>query len=258
MFTEFEHFVEAWEQSARSLIGLGDACSESNWEQPSRCPGWSVKDIVSHTIGLERLLLGEPLPQHDPSIKEWVKNDFGKIMEIDVDLRRGRSGSEVLEELREVIDARHTLLTSADGSEEITFLDYTGPQIKTFPRRITDLWMHEQDLRAALGKPGGMDSSAARFVYDSMSFLLSRSLSGQGLDEGGFTIRTDRFERHYLINSEGKVALTDSEQATVISMSAEAWVAHMGGRSDANAADVQISGDADLANAVIARMGITP
>jgi uncharacterized protein (TIGR03083 family) len=258
MLTQFEHLVEAWEQSARSIIGLGDGCSDADWERHSRCPGWTVKDLFSHTIGLERLLLGEPLPQHDPGAKEWIRNDFGKIMEIDVDLRRSRRGTDILEELREVIDARHALLSQADGSEEITFLEYTGPQAKTFPRRITDVWMHEQDIRAALGKPGGMDSPGAHFVYDNMSFQLSRALSGKGLPAGGFTIRTDRFERHYLIDEEGKVALTDAEQPTILAMSAETWVAHVGGRSDAEVADITISGDADFGSRIVSMLGITP
>lgn len=258
MFTEFEHFVEAWEQSARSIIGLGDSLSEDDWERPSRCPGWSVKDIFSHTIGLERLLLGEPLPAHDPGPKDWVKNDLGKMVEVDVDLRRSHSPADVLEELREVIDARHAALQRADGSEPILFLGKTVPQMDTFPRRIIDLWMHEQDVRAAVDKPGGLDTASAQFVYDRMSYLLPRALSGKGLPAGGFSIRTDRFERHYVVGVSGNLTQVEQRQPTMLSMSAEAWTAHIGGRNDANPADITVDGDADLAAAVIARLGITP
>lgn len=258
MFTEFEHFVEAWEQSARSIIGLGDTCSAADWQRESRCPGWTVKDLFSHTVGLERLLLGEPLPQHDPGAKPWVKSDFAKVMEIDVDLRRGRSGADVLEELREVIDARHAALQRADGSEPTLFLGKTVPQIEVFPRRIIDLWMHEQDIRVAVGKPGGMDTISAHYVYDRMSYLLPRALSGKGLPEGGFSLCTDRFERHYLVDGSGGLTQVDTRQPTVLAMSAEAWTAHIGGRADAPDWQITSSGDLSLAEAVVAHLGITP
>jgi uncharacterized protein (TIGR03083 family) len=258
MTGQFEHLVEAWEQSARSIIGLVDVLSEEEWAIPSRCPGWSIKDVVSHNIGLERLLLGESLPSHDPGEKPWVKNDFGRMMEIDVDLRRSRSGSDVGEEFREVVDARHLLLSQMKGEEEVTFLNYTGPVWKTFLRRIIDVWMHEQDIRAALGNPGGMDTFAAHFTYDALSSQFAKALSGKGLPVGGFTIRTPMFERSYIVDGEGSVSLVEGEQSTVLSMSPENWASLLGGRDDAAPADISVTGDAALATQVIALMGITP
>ena len=39
--------------------------SEDVWNRPTECPGWSVRDVVSHLIAMELELLGDPRPIHN-------------------------------------------------------------------------------------------------------------------------------------------------------------------------------------------------
>lgn len=63
---------------------LADACkalAAADWERPTDCPGWTVRDQLSHVIGIERALLGEEPPRGDGLDPPHVKNDFGALNE---------------------------------------------------------------------------------------------------------------------------------------------------------------------------------
>ena len=88
---------------------LDELCSSlrpEEWERQTDCPGWSVKDNLSHVIGTESMLLGRPAPEHDPGEKAWVRNPIGANNEVQVDYRRPWPPEKVLEEFREVAAER--------------------------------------------------------------------------------------------------------------------------------------------------------
>ena len=61
-----------------SISELGASITPAEWDIPTDCPGWSVRDNVSHLIGIERRLLGFP---NDPPLSEYpahVKNEIRK------------------------------------------------------------------------------------------------------------------------------------------------------------------------------------
>ena len=49
-------------------VGLAEVCyelSDTEWALPTECPGWDVKDQLSHVIAVERTVMGEPAPVWD-------------------------------------------------------------------------------------------------------------------------------------------------------------------------------------------------
>jgi uncharacterized protein (TIGR03083 family) len=73
--------------------------ADSEWELPTGCPGWTVKDHVSHLVDYEARALGGPGPRHEPGPLPHVKNELGMANEIGVDARRPVPGAEVLVDL---------------------------------------------------------------------------------------------------------------------------------------------------------------
>ena len=51
--------IDAFGQTARSMVELGAGLGPADWERPTECPGWSVKDQYSHVLGFETYLLSE-------------------------------------------------------------------------------------------------------------------------------------------------------------------------------------------------------
>ena len=47
------------------FAAMAELCSnltDTQWDQPTCLPGWTVHDVLSHVIGTEAMLLGEPAP----------------------------------------------------------------------------------------------------------------------------------------------------------------------------------------------------
>lgn len=158
-----EELLATWQESAASVINLCSSLTEDEWNAPTSCPGWSVADVVAHLIDMEKLGAGEPQPQIDVdwSTLPHIKNAVGRVTEIGVIARRGKTSGELLDEYRSVMQRRGVQLESVTGNVKSPF----GGEIpieRSLSMRILDTWVHEQDIRDAVGQPGGMTSSAAR------------------------------------------------------------------------------------------------
>ena len=156
--------VDALDHTWGSVVGLCEPLGAREWSLPTPCPGWSVKDIVAHLAGIERTLQGRPQPAHDLPDYPWLRNDVGRFMEVAIDVRRPWPPDRVLAEFREVTQQRLEALRAGelDPTTEVTGpLGTPAPLARMLTIRVLDSWTHEQDLRAALGVPGGMTSPAA-------------------------------------------------------------------------------------------------
>ena len=67
----------------RSIIDLGNGLSEAEWKLPTDLPGWSVQDNVSHIIGTERNMRGEPTPEVTPRQSDHVHTPIGEMKSSD-------------------------------------------------------------------------------------------------------------------------------------------------------------------------------
>ncbi len=70
---------EASDALAETWGSLADVCHElsaSEWALRTECPGWDVKDQLSHLIGIERTIMGEAAPAWDRPLGSHVKNEF--------------------------------------------------------------------------------------------------------------------------------------------------------------------------------------
>jgi uncharacterized protein (TIGR03083 family) len=157
-----------------SLGELGDALHAHEWVTETECPGWTVQDNLAHIIGIEATILGRPNPEHEPAGGLHIKNDVGARNEVWVDWYRQRSGTEVLAAFRIITGERVEQLRAPDydlGGESWTPVG-PGTVRELLPFRIFDSWIHEQDIRRALGRPGDADSAAASTSLDRIEAMM--------------------------------------------------------------------------------------
>src|SRR5687768_17365606 len=99
---------------------LSDLCGrfgDEEWTKPTCLPGWTVKDVLSHIIGTEAMLLGEPAPTGEVPAYDHVKNPTAQFNEAWVESLRRVPGAEVLARFRTVAAKRAEALrwmTQAD------------------------------------------------------------------------------------------------------------------------------------------------
>jgi uncharacterized protein (TIGR03083 family) len=179
-----EAVVDQMTQVWVSLAGACERVGAPQWDLSTDCPGWTVKDQLSHLIGIERLLLGDPPPAPLEAVPDHVANAFGELNEAWVDARRPRPGEQVLEEFVEVtnrrLDALRTMPTAT--FDEVGWSPVGQVPYREFMEtRILDTWAHEQDIRRALGRPGGRNAAGEAVSLDrcarSMPFVVGKRVA---------------------------------------------------------------------------------
>jgi uncharacterized protein (TIGR03083 family) len=174
-----ERLDDVWSR----LADLGATLSAADWVRPTAVPGWSVQDNLAHLTDLERMLLGrDPVDHEVPEGLAHLRNDVGSRNEVFVDARRSWSGADVLAEFVEVTGARLAVLRAL-GAEGFGAESWTpmgpGTVRDLLPFRAFDSWVHEQDMREALGRPGGCTGPAAEAAMDrivgTLGFVVGKS-----------------------------------------------------------------------------------
>jgi uncharacterized protein (TIGR03083 family) len=160
-----DQLAEVW----ASLTGVCEQLDGGEWDLPTDCPGWSVKDNLSHLIGIEHMLLGDPAPPGLAEVPPHVANEFGEMNEGWVDARRPVPGPEVLAEFGATIGRRIEAL-SAMSEDEWDAVGWSPvgevPYRQFMETRVLDTWAHEQDIRRAVGRPGGRNGSGEATALD--------------------------------------------------------------------------------------------
>jgi len=147
-----------------SLDSLLAELPDSNWDMPTRCPGWSVKDQLAHVVGTEAMLVGDSTPAAPDPAGAHVRNDIGRFNEAWIESMRALPGAEVLDAFRDVTARRRAQL-SAMTDEDFSNVGFTPAGQDTYARfmqiRLFDTWLHEQDIRAAVDRPGHASGAVA-------------------------------------------------------------------------------------------------
>ncbi|MCH7735810.1 MAG: maleylpyruvate isomerase family mycothiol-dependent enzyme [Chloroflexi bacterium] len=176
-----QQVVDLMEHVWSSIDSLCSPLTEAQWKTPTDCPGWSVQDQVSHLVGAESGILGNPRPDHTPEDTAHVKNDVGQSNEVVVDFRRSWPGQRVLDEFRELTGQRLAFLRGLtdEGFAAETQTPIGPGTVTEFVRiRIFDAWVHEQDMRRALNTPGELEGLTAAHsvgrVARAMPFVAAR------------------------------------------------------------------------------------
>ncbi|MCC9311979.1 maleylpyruvate isomerase family mycothiol-dependent enzyme [Kitasatospora sp. RB6PN24] len=269
-------YTDAWTHSIESISDLLALLPEDSWNRPTECPGWSVRDVVSHVIAVESELLGDPRPIHSlPRDLFHVKTDLQRYLELPVDKRRCHTAPEMTAELEYVIIRRSRALRNATTGPDDLVPMPTGPASVQVPyhellrRRVLDVWVHEQDLRRALRLPGNLDSPAAQVTRDLLLQGLPRTVAKEAGAPAGSTVVVDvtgplEFLRTVRVDQNGRgtigsqVSLGPDVQFTV---GWEDYLRLATGRVRADALPagaLTVDGDRELADRILANFSLTP
>lgn len=161
--------VEGFARTVRSVIDLGRSCGPEDFARPTSCPGWTVQDHIAHVAAVEAYLDGGEHVEVELTERAHLKSEFTEWMEHGVQLRRTRTGQEVVGELETLLQNRLATLANPDLTLDTPA---RGPMGSTMPLgrllelRMGDIWVHEQDLREVLLRPGDLDTAAAAVFMD--------------------------------------------------------------------------------------------
>jgi uncharacterized protein (TIGR03083 family) len=205
----YEWIIDALETTWGSIDRLVRPQPPESYDAPTPCPGWSVKDVLSHLVGFEKMLHGEPVPQHHGPWPDYVHNPIGEFNEAFVQADRDRSGLEVLDDFR-IQSARSIAALRAldDAAWEKVGWSPEGerPYHRFQETRVVDSWIHLQDIRDALLQPEDDHGPGEEIVVNRFEAALPYVVGKRMKSPDGTLVRLNlsgRLARSVLIGVEG-------------------------------------------------------
>lgn len=256
-----------WLHAIESFANLAATLTEAQWQMPSPCPGWSVGDVVAHTVDIEERMAGVPQPEYEPdwSTLAHVK-ESGRRMEPGVDRRRGLDRSTVLDELSATVITRSSQMADLDLTA--TILGPFGRELSMtamMNMRVFDIWVHEQDIRSATHQPGNLSGDSARqvqrMIFDAMPKAWAKSSSapsgavlcidvtGDDLPARVLVMSADDGRGEFLVDHEGEPAVT-------LRGTWPEFLAASTGRGPTSA--LEVTGDLALGASMLSHINIAP
>ncbi|MEU5648848.1 maleylpyruvate isomerase family mycothiol-dependent enzyme [Streptomyces pseudogriseolus] len=265
-------YADAWSHSIEAISELVQPLPEADWNRRTPCPGWSVRDVVSHVIGLDSEMYGDPRPIHTlPRDLFHVTNDHQRYMEMQVDVRRHHTAPEMTSELELMIIRRNRQLRNESRDPGTKVRGPLGTELtleESMRRHAFDVWAHEQDLRTALGRPGNLDSPGAHVARDVLLGELPRVVADLAQAPRSSAVVVDvhgpvEFLRTVRVDIQGRGTLKTAPAlgpAAALALDWETYVRLACGRVTAESvADrVKTEGDQDLAAAILRHFAVTP
>ena len=242
-----------------------------DWDRPSCLPGWTVRDQVSHVIGVEASLLGEPAPDVDISRVEHLRNPVAEANELWVASMRGLDGARMRSRFAEVIGRRLVAL------DAMTQDDFDAPswtpagRDETYGRfmriRHYDCFMHEHDIRDALGSPPRTEPDALRFALDEVETGLGYIVGRRAAMPAGTRVQIDLTGPSactYLVEVGDRAKVVDrfdrGGPTVGLQLPLTLFLRLTGGRHDLHPhrpEDIVVSGDRHLADRLVDSLAFT-
>lgn len=246
-------YIDAVDDVLLTTLSLARDLTEADADLPTDCPGWTVRDQLAHMVGLEQVLSGAPQPDVELPELAHVTSEIDVYMERQIHVRRRLPLSAIADELaglrrRRVAELR---LLAAEGDPAVKAPRGERPLSAALPVRAFDLWVHEQDIRRAVGLPVRTEGIAAEIALERSLMGWSAVLPKQlGIDAEVVISVTGPTP------SETRVQLGAGGQAVTITGDLGQITRWFCGRSTPG--DSEITGDPAMVDLVCASLALTP
>ncbi|MGA7988289.1 MAG: maleylpyruvate isomerase family mycothiol-dependent enzyme [Candidatus Dormiibacterota bacterium] len=269
--TTAEGFQLAYSEVFTNVYALTSDLDDRQALGITGCPGWTVRDHVAHIVDLESLLIGRPRAEHAvPGGLPYIRNGPGEFMEIGVDARRGMPYHHLVAEYRDVTKERLSRLADLQDSDlnEMRPWFFGESKLRSILAiRVFDLWAHEQDIRRALGRPGGFEGIPAAHSRERMLMGAGNRIQERLSPDAGTTVFFDitgpgGAQRAIMFDGERGRAGIDIPQlpTTTLRLDLNTLTVLACGRSDDPMAPsrVVVEGVQNLGQRVLEDMAVTP
>lgn len=263
-------FVEQLRTEWSTLERLCSDLTADEWQLPTDCPGWTVKDQLAHVVGTESHLAGEQTPRLDGR-PQHVRNELAAFNEAWIESLRDLPGDEVLSRFADVTRRRLGELRAMTDEQLLAETDSPVgpiPYHRFMGIRVMDCWVHEQDIRHAVGRPGGLDGPVAEVAVDRLLQTLGYVVGKRVRPPEGSAVvvrlRGPVHRERAVRMSEGRAVAVDppAEPTSVLATDSGTFARLAAGRWGADdavgAGLVEFVGDTELAGSVLAQLATTP
>jgi uncharacterized protein (TIGR03083 family) len=134
---------QSWRVITEQRLGLArllDGLSDAEWEQPSLCAGWRVRDVAGHVA------MAPQVPGLGSMLTDGIRarGSFHRLNHDVAVCHAARPTRDIVDELRTYADSRRL------------------PVMTNYRNIVYDVLVHTQDIAIPLGRDYSMPSEAAR------------------------------------------------------------------------------------------------
>ena len=248
-----------------SLLEVLSGLTPDDWNKPTACALWSVKDVALHLLGGDVGILSRKRDGFaDKSIMSWEELValIISLIEAWVKATRRMSSPLLCDLLKHTGEQVCGYFKSLDPFAIGGAVDWAAPDPAPvwldLAREYTERWLHQQHIRDAVGKPGLKQPRFFAPVLDAFVRALPRTYRNVAASDGtgvGFSITGDSGGSWSLLRQNGAWNLycrvtgdTEPVDAAIIMNQEVAWRLFSKGITKAEAlAEATLSGDQSLA-----------
>lgn len=199
-----------------SLVELLSGLSDDDWNKPTACARWSVKDIASHLLGgevgiLSRKRDGYAYSGSSSMAWEELVTLINRLNDTWVNAASRISPRLLCELMKLTGEQVCEYFKSLDPYSMGGPVDWASPEPAPvwldLAREYTERWHHQQQIRDAVGKPGLKEPRFFAPVLDAFVRALPLTYSGVGSEAGtliALTITGDSGSKWFLLRDGGQ------------------------------------------------------
>jgi len=184
--------TQAMDEVLTALAGQDDeldeligGLDESGWARPSRCPDWSISDVVLHlaqtnemtAASAERRLTEAAAAFGNPAGAKPAAT-VDDLAGLAVAAARGRPGRQVYQRWRASSAAQAKALSACEPGERLPWVAGDLSALTLATTRLAEMWIHTGDVAAGLGRdpaPDGRLRPIARLAWRTLPYAFSRA-----------------------------------------------------------------------------------
>lgn len=267
---DLTRYVEVWHDAVAGFVALARSIPEEQWGLPTDLEGWSVKDNIAHVAHLEAVLAGAPEETLEVEPAPHLTGLMNVYTEQGVQARRDRDVEALCAEIEESAAKRYADLRADPPTDPTAPAPRTPAgvpwDVQTLLRnRVIDVFMHEQDIRRAIDRPGGLDTAAAALTLERFGNGLGMVVGKRVAPPARTVVRVEVPEAGcrwtVRIGDDGRATpLSDAaaEPTTTVSLDTADFLVLAGGRRTPEHTRPVVRGDEVLARRLLAALAMTP
>jgi uncharacterized protein (TIGR03084 family) len=178
--------LTALRQQHEELDGLIRDLDEAGWALPSRCPDWSIADVVLHLAQTNGMAVASVERRFTDVVEAFGQAAQGAPPGANVDdlaglavaAERGQPAKELYERWRTSSAAQARALASCEPGTRVPWVAGELAAITLATTRLAENWIHTGDIAAGLGRqqaPGPHLKPIARLAWRMLPYAFARA-----------------------------------------------------------------------------------
>ena len=266
----YDWITDALEATWASVESVLRGRTPAEYDAPTACPGWSVRDVLSHLLGIEVWLRGGGVPTLEGPMPDHVKNSMGEFNEAFVVAHRDEPGPVVLAQFHAATAASLAALRAMSPEQwDVVGWSPEGdrPYHRFMETRVLDSWIHLQDIRDALLEPADDHGPGEEIVINRFESSLPYVVGRRMRAPDGTLVRvnlTGRLARSVMIRVDGgrasavatSTAEPDLEVTTPVALFWRRSAGRISAEAFLGASATDVRGERELARAFAEALAI--